>query len=159
MNRTRQYIGGTHTGVPPMPSFTIERHIDAPGAETFAVFSDLQSAPDRIKEIVSLEVLTDGPVGAGTRFRETRIMMKKEATEEMEISDWRPGEGYVVTCDSCGCHYETKFSFSPSEKGTLVRMQMDTTPVTLSAKILGPAMNLFFGGMMRRCMEKDLDPS
>jgi len=38
----------------------------------FAYATDLRNAPGRIKAITKLDVLTDGEVRLGTRFRETR---------------------------------------------------------------------------------------
>ena len=62
-----------------------ERFVTRPVEDVFAVFTDLHRAAERIRGIERLEVLTDGPVGKGTRFRETRIMFRREATEEHRV--------------------------------------------------------------------------
>jgi hypothetical protein len=138
-----------------MASLQLSKPIRADVATVFAVFSDLAGAAERVRGIQKLEVLTEGSVGAGTRFRETRIFFKKEATEELEISVYQPGERMVVTCDSCGCHYETEYRFRPTDEGTLVELEMTTTPRTFLAKLMQPVGKLM-AGAMRRCMEEDL---
>lgn len=47
----------------------------------FEAISDLEHAAERIGAIKEIEMLTDGPVGKGTRWRETRLMFGKECTE------------------------------------------------------------------------------
>ena len=92
-------------------NLTTERIVSRPVPEVFARFTDLSTAAERIKGIEELEVLTEGPIRVGTRFRETRIMFRRPATEEMEITAFEKDEMYTISCDSCGCHYETVFRF------------------------------------------------
>jgi len=64
----------------------MEKYIEAPREVVFDAALDLHSAAENIGAITKMEVLTDGPIGLGTRFRETRVMFRKEATELMEIT-------------------------------------------------------------------------
>ena len=57
-----------------MFGFSVDRHVDAPPEVVFAHASDFRRAPEFITAIAKMEILTSGPVGAGTRFRETRMM-------------------------------------------------------------------------------------
>ena len=66
---------------------------------------------------------------------------------------------FNVACDSCGCHYEATYTFTAPENdpnATMVNMEMKVQPLSLGAKIMGI---IFFPmrGMMKKCMEKDLD--
>ena len=53
---------------------TVIQRVEAPVEKTFAVYSDVTNAAGRIKGIRKIELLTPGPVGVGTKFRETRVM-------------------------------------------------------------------------------------
>ena len=139
-----------------MPTIEIRDTIDAPSEKVFAIFADLEHAQENIDSIIGMEMLTDGPVGKGTRWRETRKMFGKEATEEMWISDWRPGSGYTVDCESCGCSYVTDISFTPSGAGTEVVMSMRVKPLTFLARLMSP-LSLLFAGTFKKCMKKDID--
>ena len=139
-----------------MPSTVkVEHQVAAPPARTFAVFSDLQNAADRVTGIKQLEVLTGGPVGKGTRFKETRVMFGKEATETMEITDFQPGSSYTTEAASCGCRYKSTLDFLPAGKGTRVVFTMTSTPQTFVAKIMMAVMMPLMKSAMKKCMLAD----
>lgn len=135
---------------------SIERLAKAPRERVFAVASDLANAPNVIPAITKLEILTSGPVGEGTRFRETRRMFGSAATEEMTISRFDPPNGYTVVADSHGSKYESTFSFDEVPEGTRIRLRFEGRPYTVAAKIL----SFLFRGMTKKMGEmiaKDLE--
>lgn len=139
-----------------MPRFTITRQISAPKAKVFDQISDFANAPKRVSGIKRVEMLTNGSVGKGTRFRETRIMFNREATEEMEVMAFDPPNGYVLGGESCGCRYRSEFALSESGSGTEVRMSFDAKPITVFAKIVSVLTRPMLKFCVRAC-EKDLD--
>jgi uncharacterized membrane protein len=136
---------------------TMDKRINAPVDRVFDVFTDLRSAPQRVRGIKALEVLTEGPVGKGTRFRETRVMWGKEATETMEFTEFRPNSMYAVEANSCGCHYRSEFHFRPDGGATDVRMTFGGTPLTTGAKIMSALMGWMVKGACRKAMDQDLE--
>jgi carbon monoxide dehydrogenase subunit G len=140
-----------------MAVFTIEKTIEAPVATVFARASDVRGWADCISGIERVEVLTDGPIGVGTRFRETRIMFKKEATEEMEITAFEPPRRYALAGESCGCRYQTEITCEPAGASkTRVRMTFESTPLTFAAKVLSVLMRPMMKMMVKTC-GRDLD--
>ena len=140
-----------------MKEVVVRRVLPAPPEKAFAACTDLEAAPDRIRAIVKMEVLGGGEIGVGTRFRETRVMFGREATEEMEITDWAPPKGFVVEARSHGTHYRTVYSFEPEgADATTVTLRFGAEPQTFFAKIMG----FVFSGMMKtveKCLVDDLD--
>lgn len=138
----------------------VTSRVKAPISRVFQMMTDLESAPDRIPGIIRMEVLTDGPVGVGTRFRETRIMFKRETSEVMEIVEFIPDQSYTVTAESCGCLYTTTFRFERadgvSENETDVTFEMTSKPLTFMARIMSIAF-FFMKGMMKKLVQQDLD--
>lgn len=126
--------------------------IAAPVEHVFERFSDIPSTAGVISGIESVEMLTDGPVGVGTRFRETRVMFGKEATEEMEFTEYQPPHHYVVEARSHGAHYVSSFDFKSINNGTDVTLTFSATPETVMAKI----MSVIMGPMMRKSVSKCL---
>lgn len=139
-----------------MANVNFTKHIKANPDRTFEIFTDFESAERRIEGIKKLELLTDGPIGKGTRFRETRTMFGKETTEEMEITDFRPGRSYTVGGESCGSVWSSTFKFAPNDDGTEVSMEMSFRPVSMFAKVMSPLSFLFIG-TCKKMMEKDLE--
>lgn len=139
-----------------MGRVTVTKTIDASQEAVFDVLADFEHAAERIPAILRLELLTDGPVGVGTRFSETRILFKKECTEEMEITGFsRPG-GYRVESGSCGCHYTTDVRVRPEGQYTLVEMTMEYRAVSFLAKLMSPLAVLMRGPIVK-CFEADLE--
>ena len=129
--------------------------VDAPVERVFEIFADFENASHRIDGIERIEVLTDGAVGKGTRFRETRIMFGKETTEEMEITQFSPNESYLVEAESCGAHFQTDFRFTSEGISTLVEMEISSRPITLFAKLMSP-LGFLMAGTMKKCLLDDM---
>ena len=140
-----------------MARFTTTKRIEAPQAAVFQLFTDMDRAADHLSGVVRLERLTEGPVGKGTRFRETRRIFKKEATEELEITDFDPPRSYTVGCESCGCSYTTTMHFVPNGNVTDVEVEMETRPITFMAKLMSPFTKLMMSKFMQKCFDKDLE--
>jgi hypothetical protein len=143
-------------GFLPMARITISKRIEAPLARVFAAFTDLNRAAERITGITRIEVLTPGPFGAGTRWRESRTMFGKEATEEMEVTALTPGESYTVRAVSCGAEYLSEFHFQPEGLATLVEVEVHCRPVKWWCYLLWPFCWLM-QGTLKKCMDKDLE--
>ena len=131
--------------------------IAAPVERLFEVFADLRSAPDRIKGIKQLEVLTDGPIGVGTKFRETREMFGKDATEAMEITEFDPPWTYSVSALSCGCHYTARYDFRSDGAETIVELAICGEAISFFAKLLMPVMGWLMSGSMKQSLQQDMD--
>ncbi len=129
--------------------------INAPPNVVFAALSDFQTAPQRVTGITRVEMLTTGPVGKGTRFRETRRMFGKEASETMTVVQWDPPREYALEAASCGCHYHSTIACTPDGSGTSVSMTFVARPLTFMAKLFWPLGRLMIGSC-RKMIEKDL---
>ncbi|TWU20055.1 SRPBCC family protein [Bythopirellula polymerisocia] len=139
-----------------MAKFSISTHIAAPPEVVFPLLCDLEHTAENISGIDRLEVLTDGPIGVGTRFCETRTMFGKQATEEMEFTAFDEPHGYTVECNSCGAHYVATYELIPDIWGTTVKLDFDCQAMTLLAKAISP-LSLFMMGPMKKCIAADLE--
>jgi hypothetical protein len=55
-----------------------EKRVRAGADRVFDVFADVTKIEERIPGITSVELLSEGPVGSGFRWRETRKMLGKD---------------------------------------------------------------------------------
>ncbi len=139
-----------------MATYIFKRHIDAQPEVVFQLASDFARLAETIQGIEKTTMLTEGPVGVGTRFRETRVLFGKEATQELEVAAFDEPHGYTVDCESCGLRYRAAYHFGGDIAGTHVRLEVDCQPVTWMAKLMSPLSRL----MMRpriKCIEADLE--
>lgn len=134
---------------------TLSEFIDADPERVFEVFTDVARAPERVTGIKEVTMLTDGPVGRGARFRETRVMFGKDATEELEFTDFQPPRSYTIGCESCGVYFTSVFTFAPEAGGTRVNMDMRSRALSLKTKLMAP-MCILFAGSAKKAMRQDL---
>ena len=76
---------------------SVETLIDAPPQLVFPAIADIESWSSMISAISAIVLLTPGPVAVGTRFRETREMLGRKATEEMMVAEVEPPRRLVLT--------------------------------------------------------------
>lgn len=132
--------------------------INAPRDRVFEVASDIQNAAARIPDITRIQMLDEGPIRVGSRWRETRKMWGKEHTETLEIAELRAPEFYAVKAHSCGTDYDTAFEFrSDSPNSTVMTFTFQGTPRTLAARVMGAVMAPLMKGTMRKCLRSDLE--
>ena len=131
--------------------------INAPRSDVFNAFSDLNGIESVIDGIQSIEVL-EGPaqMAVGTKWKETRVMFGKEATEVMWVTELDKDERYVVEAESHGTHYRSEYTFTDSKEGTDVTMTFEGKPLSLFSKIMS-VMFIFFVGATKKALKQDME--
>lgn len=145
-------------------SLALERSIDAPADAVWHVLTDLEGAEAVLSGVTRIERLAGVGWAIGTRWRETRSMMGREATEEMEVVGIDPGRSTTVAAEAHGMRYRTEFTLEPlpspdGQPRTLLRMRFSGSYQTLSW-VQRVAAKLTSGiGMRvtRKAMQQDLD--
>ena len=131
-------------------------HVAAPPERVFAIAIDIPCWPEIVTAIQRTELLTPGPVAAGTRFRETRIMMGRAAAEVMTVAEIDPPHRFVLIADSHGTHYRAVHTFTPQQGGTQLTLDFDGRPTSVVARLLSPLAYLM-RAPLRRQLALDLD--
>jgi hypothetical protein len=130
--------------------------VNAAPERVFEIASDFEGAAGTVAAITKTELLTDGPVRVGTRFRETRTMFNREATEEMEVTAFDPPRSYALACENHGTRFHSVVRVVPGAGGCNLEMECEATPLTLPAKVMCFLMKPFMKKMMRG-IATDLD--
>lgn len=140
-----------------MAEFTLEQRIRAPRARVFELATDVARMPEFVRGIARVELLTDGPLRVGTRWRETRRFGKREATEELELTAFDPPRAWSVGSETMGCRFRFEFELEeePGGGATTLRLRCGALPRALLARVL----SFLLGPMLaacRRATEGDL---
>ncbi len=109
--------------------------------------SDFARAPEHIRAITKVEIVTPGPVGAGTHFREWR----GRQMVDMEITAWSPPRSYTLRGYAMGTEFSSQIRCVPDGSGTRLEMEVRVSPKTLCAKLLSPLMWLMSRLMVKAC--------
>lgn len=91
--------------------------------------------------------------GVGTRFRETRLMKGKEATTELEVTEFVENDHVRYVTDSHGTVWDTVMSVKSVDGKTDLTMIMDARPHKFMQKMMIPMIK----GMVSKALEKDMD--
>ncbi len=141
-----------------MNEIAVSRDVAAPPDRVWAVATDLDRAAEVVSGIEQIERLGGGGgFGVGTRWRETRTMFGKTATEEMEVTAVDPGHSYTVEADGHGAHYVSQVSVEPHGSGSRLAMTFGAQPQGIVAKVMSATIGRLFMGATRKALRKDLD--
>ncbi|WP_149359569.1 SRPBCC family protein [Lolliginicoccus suaedae] len=140
-------------------SIDITRHINAPVERVWRIITDIDNAADVLDGIVRIERLGGDGYEVGTRWRETRRMMGREASEEMWVTEVEPPRRTVIGAEHGTVRYETEFELADSDGGTAVTMRFSATMPERRGlrKLADKAMVRLGTSITRKAMEKDLD--
>ena len=138
-----------------MATVTVSRQIAAPIEDLFKVFTDLSHASERVSGIKKLQVLTSGPVGLRTRWIETREVMGRLDSAEMEITAYERNRMYTITHHKAGIRIDTTFWFEAAAGGTKVSVEFELDAGGVPPGLLAP-LGWAIGGKVEDVLKHDL---
>ncbi len=137
-----------------MARTTVTRTIQAPIERVFDTVAHIENFSKAVPHIVKVEFLSDQRSGVGTRFRETRLMGKKEACTELEVTEYVENDHIRIVTDTHGTVWDTVFTVKPASGGGVdLTMVMDANAHKFLPKLINPLIK----GMIQKVIEKDMD--
>lgn len=135
----------------------IEKSFNVGKKDLMEFMSEPKKLEGVVSGIASVEILSNAMKGGGVKWRETRVMFGKEATEDMWISKYDVNGGLMhIEAASHGVEYLTTYNFRETDGGVDMKMVFAGKPVTLFAKIMTPLAYLF-KGTTKKLLEADLE--
>ncbi|WP_084130331.1 SRPBCC family protein [Demequina sp. NBRC 110055] len=137
----------------------VTKDINATPEGVWSVVTDLDSAPEVMRNIVAVERLEGDGFSVGTRWKETRRMFGRDEAETMWVSDIDEPRSYTVQSRAGGALYTTVFRLTPTEMGTelVVTFGAETEDPGMGQRVM---MALFGKAAMkatRKALVEDLD--
>ncbi len=136
-----------------MTTTTMSYVIDAPVGEVFDVVAHIDKFSLAVPAITDVEFLSEQRQGVGTRFRETRVMGRREATSELEVTEYEENARIRLVATEGGSTWDSLFTTVAEGSGTRLDFEMVATPHTLGARILNPLTK----GIVARAIRGDLE--
>src|SRR4029450_13637593 len=84
----------------------VTRTVEAPVRMVWEVFTDLPGRGAWLSDVDSVELLTPGWLGPGTRWRETR----RAVTEELVVAASEPGRSCTITLAGGGASHQLTYT-------------------------------------------------
>ncbi|XAS66706.1 SRPBCC family protein [Micrococcaceae bacterium Sec5.7] len=139
-------------------STSLTQHINAAPDKVWAVISDIPGSAATLSGINAIQMISDGPYGEGTRWKETRTMMGKAETVEMWVSRADPPRSTTVKALQGGADYTSRFTLDERDGGTDLTLTFGA--VVIKPTAVSKAMMALFGkigmGITRKALAKDL---
>lgn len=136
-----------------MTTTTMSYLIDAPVETVFDVVAHIENFSQAIPAITDVEFVSEQRSGVGTRFRETRVMGRREATSELEVTEYEEGAAIRLVADEGGSIWDSRFTTTAEGDGTRLEFTMVATPHTLGARVLNPLTK----GIVAKAIRGDLE--
>ncbi len=137
---------------------SLTQHVNAPADKVWAVISDIPGSAATLSSIDAIQMLSDGPYGEGTRWKETRTMMGRSETVEMWVAQADPPRSTTVKAVQGGAEYTTRFALADRDGGTDVTLTFGAEMPNPSR--LGKLAMALFGRLglriTRKALAKDL---
>ncbi|MET9832690.1 SRPBCC family protein [Streptomyces sp. NPDC006385] len=139
-------------------SVVVERRVAAGQGPVWEALTDLAGMERVLSGVSKVEVVTEGAFGVGTRWRETRRMFGKEATEEMWVTACEPPERYVVEAESHGTRYVSEWLLrADGPSATTVRMTFTAVAPSGVPGLLAKLLGGVGARAVSKAVAKDLD--
>ena len=135
--------------------------IMAPVKDVWQILVDVPNWTSVISGITRLETVGSvSSFGPDFRWRETRVMMGREETQEMYVTSVDPLQRIVIGSDAFGAHYVSEFVLREVE-GSSGRCELvfnfSGQPLTTTARVMSFLLGWLFFSSVRKMMRQDLD--
>lgn len=142
---------------------TLARHVNASPDKVWAVISDIPGSAATLSGVDSVQMLSEGGYGEGTRWKETRTMMGRAETVEMRVSQAEPPSAAragttTVKALQGGADYTTRFILAERDGGTDLTLTFGAEVVkpTLLSKVMMALFGRIGMSMTRKMLARDL---
>ncbi|MBG6217001.1 carbon monoxide dehydrogenase subunit G [Arthrobacter sp. CAN_A6] len=139
-------------------SISLTQHVHASPEKVWSVISDIAGAEATLSGVESVQMLSDGPYGEGTRWKETRKMMGRSETVEMWVAQSDPPRSTTVKALQGGADYTTRFTLAERNGGTDLTLVFgaEVTQSNRFSRILLALVGKIGMTMTRKALAKDL---
>ena len=132
--------------------------IEKPIEDVWKAIIDFKNCSKYIESIIRLEVIDEpNDTLIGFKWKETRMMFGKEATETMWITYYSENEYYQTRAESHGSIYKSRLSIERIGGYTSLTMSFTADAQTFFAKIVSLCMGFLIKGSMKKALIKDLN--
>lgn len=120
-----------------MPAFENTATIQRPAEEVFAFLADFENVPMWNYAIEDTRKMSAGPVGVGTRYRQTRTIPAR-TTEEFEVTVFQPASRLAIHGDIGPFRATVSYELEAVAGVTRLVNAVELEPAQARLKLLAP---------------------
>ncbi|TSE14626.1 SRPBCC family protein [Arthrobacter sp. KBS0703] len=139
-------------------STSLTQHVNASPEKVWAVISDIPGSAATLSGVESIQMVSGGPYGEGTRWKETRSMMGRRETVEMWVSEADPPRSTTVKALQGGADYTSRFTLAERDGGTDLTLTFgaEVLKPTVLSRIMMAMFSRIGMSITRKALAKDL---
>ena len=131
--------------------------IDGTKEDVWRVITNIEGSVETIRAIEQIDVLENPASGlVGLKWRETRTMFGKQATEVMWITDSEPNHYYKTRAESHGMIYISTMEIESSDQEQHLKMRFEGQAQSLMGKIMSSVFGIMMNNSTKKAMFQDL---
>jgi carbon monoxide dehydrogenase subunit G len=132
--------------------------INKSSEQVWQAVTDIENCQQFIQGINEIEILNNPEdTLIGFKWKETRTMYGKAATEIMWITDYKENKFYLTRAESHGSVYTSKVSLMQVANQCKLSMSFSGKAVSLFAKIMSALMGNMMVKSVNKALQKDLE--
>ncbi|HBR97974.1 MAG TPA: hypothetical protein DD979_11435 [Gammaproteobacteria bacterium] len=132
-------------------------HINASRDQVWQHITDIDRAADMLSAVEEIEVLERPEAGlVGLKWRETRTLFGKTATEVMWITHASAPDFYDTRAESHGMIYRSSLRLREEGEGTRLRMGIAGEAQSWGTRIMAVLMGMLFKRATYKAIKRDL---
>lgn len=137
----------------------VQRHVAASPQRVRDIVTAIEASPGVISAVEGVERLDQGAgFDVGMRWRETRTMFGRQATEEMAVTAVDAPRSYTTTSVNGATTCTSTISVQPGGRdGCVLRMSFAGRSSGVVNRLLAATVGRLFAGATRRALRQDLD--
>ncbi|KHE72620.1 SRPBCC family protein [Halobacillus sp. BBL2006] len=112
--------------------------IQKPIGEVFEAATDFSKSPEMMDAVIEVELLSEGPVKEGYKFKETREIRGRKASSVIEVTDFEKNKSYSVRSVQNGLDLRYHYQFIETTGGTRVDFRGELFTEGLRNKLAQP---------------------
>jgi carbon monoxide dehydrogenase subunit G len=129
-----------------MRKVSANARVEAPAEEVFEFLADLENLPRWQTGIVSAELTTPAPIGAGSRAHVVRELMGRRLAVDLVLTAHEPGRRLELASVASGIGVTATLDLRPDDVGTRLTFTMRVKAQSL---FLGPLEGIVAGAAER----------
>lgn len=139
-------------------STSLTQHVNARPEKVWAVISDIPGSAATLSGVQSIQMVSEGPYGEGTRWKETRSVMGRRETVEMWVSQVDPPRSTTVKALQGGADYTSRFTLAERSGGTDLTLTFgaDIVKPTAFSRITMALFGRIGMAVTRKALARDL---
>jgi uncharacterized protein YndB with AHSA1/START domain len=123
-----------------MPSFAHTVALPGPPEAVFPWLLEPERVPRWTGHLETYERIDDGPIGTGSRFRETLVLSGSRYTVELEVTRYDPPTGAESRFATNGVQLHNTYVLEAGGGGTRLTQSLDAKATSFGARMIIPVV-------------------